>query len=170
MGTFDNPRARLEAKRAIRGDCWIWTGTKQPTGYGIIIVDEQKRRKLTHRLAFEVYKGPIPPGMCVCHRCDVPLCFNPDHLFLGTTAENNFDRIRKGRSYRPKGELSSQAKLTWEQADEIRRRYAAGGATHRQLAADYGVGGTTILDVLHNRKWVRPLPEDPLSGPCAGEK
>jgi len=75
--------------------CWEWPKYKTQAGYGTIIFDGFKFA--VHRLSFEHYKGVIPKGMVVMHACDNPPCFNPDHLFLGTHAENMQDMIRKGR-------------------------------------------------------------------------
>ena len=69
--------------------CWLWGGPTFVTGYGAVVVNGAS--KSAHRLAYEVANGPIPPGMFVCHKCDVPGCVNPDHLWLGTRGENNRD-------------------------------------------------------------------------------
>ena len=78
--------------------CWPFTRTKIYSGYGLYRVNGT--RKMAHRYAWELVNGPIPAGMCVLHSCDNPPCCNPDHLFLGTHAENMADMVRKGRSTR----------------------------------------------------------------------
>ena len=80
--------------------CWLWTGCRKPSGYGNAYLRMGKRRARhtpAHRLSYETFCGPIPPGMHVAHKCDVPPCINPDHLFLATPKENVQDCIRKGR-------------------------------------------------------------------------
>jgi hypothetical protein len=77
------------------GDCWLWTGYRVPTGYGQAW--HAGRLVRAHRLAWELTYGPIPPGLCVCHACDVPACCNPAHLFIGPQSANLRDMARKGR-------------------------------------------------------------------------
>jgi len=76
--------------------CWPWTGAKDRDGYGVI-GDEKRRQLRAHRIAYERINGAVPEGQNVLHRCDNPPCCNPSHLFVGSVAENNADKIRKGR-------------------------------------------------------------------------
>lgn len=74
--------------------CHLWTAAVTGKGYGKIT---DKSADLAHRVAYILFVGPIPDGLCVLHKCDMPSCVNPDHLFLGTRADNLADMDRKGR-------------------------------------------------------------------------
>lgn len=79
--------------------CFLWTGGVHATrGYGVFRPEPSgKKKELAHRVAWERANGPIPQGMHICHHCDMPVCVNPLHLFLGTNADNHADKMRKGR-------------------------------------------------------------------------
>lgn len=85
--------------------CWLWTGTRYPTGYGRV----RFRGKWggAHRAAWILMNGDLDPQMCICHHCDNPPCVRPDHLFIGTRKDNLHDAIRKGR-WKPDPERSRQ--------------------------------------------------------------
>jgi hypothetical protein len=82
--------------------CWIWTGSiEKPFGYGTIHSHITGKRLGAHRASWMIHKGPIPENLFVCHKCDNPPCCNPNHLFLGTCADNNRDAWAKGRLLLP---------------------------------------------------------------------
>lgn len=124
---------RFEAKftRGPAAECWLWSAALNNRGYGYL-GGWSEPRQLAHRVAYELHTGQaIPEGMSVCHTCDVRHCVNPEHLFLGTHAENMRDMAAKGRS-------RVAPKLSAEQVAEIRRR-CQGGANQTRLAEEYGI-------------------------------
>lgn len=144
--------------RVIKTDgCWLWQWTVNQYGYGLIQIDGRLKR--AHRVAWEWTNGPIPAGMVICHRCDTPACVNPDHLFIGSHADNVADKMAKGRC--PRGERAGSAKLTDEQAEDIRRARARGELC-AAIAARLGISITTVSQIANNRRRVdpsRPIPD-----------
>lgn len=136
--------------------CWLWKGATKGNGYGMIGVLRIRRPISTHRAAYELFVGPIPPGLCVLHKCDVRNCVNPDHLFLGTQRDNIHDSIRKGRfSFvkAPRGERNGRAKLTVSDVRAIRDAHDRRGISCCQLSRLYNMSSVAIDDVVHRRHW-----------------
>jgi hypothetical protein len=143
---------RFWAKVNKTDGCWLWTASLGTHGYGQIGVGRSV--VAASRVAWMLTFGPIPDGLFVCHRCDVPKCVNPEHLFLATQAGNLRDMAMKGRGRnRPAfGSANPRAKLAERDAIDIRRRYAEGESL-RVLGRHFGVWPTTIADVVHKRTW-----------------
>lgn len=147
--------------------CWIWTASRDTSGYGQIRVDGRLRRA-TH-IAWELTYGAPPTDDLLCHTCDTPACVNPAHLFPGDHQVNAADMVQKGRSatgdrsssrrYREprQGERHARAKLHDSDVYEIRRRSAA-GESQRQLARAYGVAKNTIQRIVEGKGWAHLIP------------
>ncbi len=131
--------------------CILWSGGKDPDGYGKTGTGGGKVSLYAHRVAWELVHGPIPDGLRVLHRCDNPPCVNVEHLFLGTDADNVADRTSKNRQ--ACGERSGMARLKETQVREIRILYANGGWSHDSLANTYHVCYGTIWNILNNKTW-----------------
>jgi hypothetical protein len=128
--------------------CMLWTGRTRGA-YGVFHI--QGYNIGAHRYTWEVTNGPIPDGLLVCHVCDVPLCCNVHHLFLGTYADNSADMVRKGRSRSAgRGDDSPLAKLTDVQIAEIRMR-ALAGEQQKSLATEFGVSRALVCRLVRNK-------------------
>lgn len=137
--------------------CWLWKGGCSQHGYGIFSTTKRAdnprkyHQTVAHRMAWELTYGPIPPGQEVCHNCpggDNPRCVNPDHLFLGTQADNMRDAVRKGRHYSHPRKLSD--------AQAVFALMMRGRLSQKCLARALGVTATAIQQ-LHERKTYKDI-------------
>jgi len=146
-------KERFDTKYKVSEEsgCWLWVAYIDNTGYGSLSYGCRGDTEGAHRVSYELYKGPIPKGMCILHTCDTPTCVNPDHLFLGTQLDNIKDRNSKGRA--AKGETHGSAKLTEEQVVTIRKEYAEGCCTQAVLATKYKVTNSVISGIINRRYW-----------------
>ena len=131
--------------------CFEWQMSRKEKGYG-----QAGGGRRAHRIAWERAYGPIPEGMQVLHRCDNPPCVNPEHLFLGTNADNRADSVMKDRPAR--GERVRSARLTAEDVLAIRHLYwltrsSLGRPSQQEIADVFGVARTTVQAVVEGRTW-----------------
>jgi len=144
---------RIMAKRKIDDEtgCWIYQGYLNSDGYGRI------SQLSVHRLAFEVLgQTTIPKGMCVCHKCDTPACFNPEHLFIGTQLDNVADMKRKGRARNGLcGASGSKHPFAWIDSKMVARvlRLRERKLSVRRIADQTGVSQTSIYTILRGKNW-----------------
>jgi hypothetical protein len=141
------------------GDCWLWQGWKNSDGYGDYRTAQKHGifdSKRAHRISYYFTYGDYDRKLDVCHKCDTPLCVNPNHLFLGTRKDNMQDCVSKGRLSPPpihKGENTHTAKLDWNKVREIRRLHSEGGVSQVELGKRYGVTKHTINKIVKNINW-----------------
>lgn len=129
--------------------CWNWTAGTFPFGHGLF---KFGREQYAHRASWIMHNGPIEGKLCVLHKCDNPKCVNPEHLFLGTRKDNNADRDKKGRQVAPRGEKSSFAKLTRDQA-LIVRGLRIMGKPRKWVAAKFGISVSGVKAISTGRTW-----------------
>lgn len=136
--------------------CWLWEGAKRGRGsYGTFLMNGRKER--AHRVAWKLYRGEIPTGFCVLHRCDVPNCVRLSHLFLGTQMDNWLDAFRKNRIYPidkarlkvPFGENHPGHKLFEYQVREI----ILSDLSEPKLAKQFGVNKGHINRIRNGKVW-----------------
>jgi hypothetical protein len=162
---------RFWAKVEKTDDCWNWMGWVEKEGapgeggHGKFGWGRDEGNEGAHRASWRLNVGTIPAGMSVLHRCDNRRCVRPDHLFLGTHADNMEDMARKGRAAtgdahgmrkhperRPRGERHGNARLDAEKVRDMRSRHEA-GESQSSLARAFEVHPVTVFDVVRRRTW-----------------
>lgn len=132
--------------------CWLWLGSRTRKGYGARFSFGRKvdGGEEPHRLAWRLHVGAIPPGAHVLHRCDVPACVNPAHLFLGNHAQNMQDKVNKGRhSF---GSRHGATRLHESDIVRIRQR-VMGGETQKAVAADLRISRASLNRIVKGTAW-----------------
>lgn len=146
------------SRNSTDSDCRNWTRSINNSGYGIVGVGQNKNT-VAHRVAYAVFRGPIPAGAFVLHKCDNRRCVNPDHLFLGTQSDNMRDCAKKGRLKLRFGlhfgEKHNWAKLTDLQIAEIRTLLAQGNLTQRAIGKRFGVTDSHICQIGSGKRRAR---------------
>jgi hypothetical protein len=146
---------RFDRKVNKSDGCWNWCGYKDKRGYGKIRLGSTQATPmvLAHRVAWAIQYGD-PGQNVVCHSCDNPTCVNPDHLFIGTIADNNRDMRSKGRhAY---GERHGKTKLSIEDVAAIKSAYANKAGSMKTIGSLYGVGAMHVCRIVNGTRWRHP--------------
>lgn len=134
--------------RVDQGDpdeCWPWTGTTLPKGYGTLYWDD--RTRYAHRVAYEIANGSVEDVEVVMHTCDNPPCCNPNHLKAGTQSENITEALERGRLI-PVG-----ADVTPQDVRDIRDRYDEEDTTYAEIAEDYPINAHSVGRIVRGDRW-----------------
>lgn len=147
---------RLWAKveKSPDSHCWLWTGSKNKSGYGVIKAAGKPLQ--VHRVVYQMFYGLIERDRCVRHRCDRPSCCNPKHLKLGSNQDNVDDRTLRGRS--AKGSKQTTAKLTECDVEEIIKELR-GSSTIEAIAENYGVVRSVVSRINTGKAWTHVDPQ-----------
>lgn len=162
---YDDKTTKRFWSKVTKSDngCWLWQGSLiVRNGYGQFSAKVGGRWTMlrAHRVAWELWHGPLPPGVCVLHKCDNPACVRPEpgHLFLGTQAENLEDMRKKGRASPPPwlgGTKHPLAKLTQAKAAQA-QRWKASGVSYSEIARRLGVSRCAATKAADGVSYKRP--------------
>ena len=133
--------------------CWLWIAGFLHNDYGSFFYEGRNQK--ASRVAWKIYRGPIPEGLCVLHKCDIRSCVNPDHLWLGTVADNNADTRRKGRAVFMPGDYRGHVKVTDKQIDRLRYLRATTDITLEDLGKQFGLTKGYVGQICRGRVRVR---------------
>lgn len=146
---YADPQERFWAKVDKTPTCWLWNGAKTTGGYGICTIEGKNHS--AHKQSWEwANEKKVPPGQVLLHSCDTKNCINPKHLSPGTQVSNVEDRVQKDRS--AKGKDNGRARLSHKDVKKI-KKLRTEGWTEGSIAKLFGVGRSTISNILHNRTW-----------------
>lgn len=143
-----------KAEKPSINQCWNWIACVGSGGYGSFLADGRAQK--AHRIAYKMAFGEFPRELDVCHTCDNPKCVNPNHLWLGTARDNILDCMKKRRNRAFNGEMigfcNNNAKLTFEQVQEIRNKYATRQFTYSRLSSIYGVSAAHLGEIVRGKE------------------
>lgn len=149
-----DPRVRFwrKVKKGTPDECWLWTGGRSGKGYGQFYLSHGQPVG-AHRFSWSIHNAqPVPTGMQVMHSCDNPSCVNPEHLSVGTCADNLRDCAAKGRD--PGNRTPGPRPYLRKVDDSTVQRLRADGLTMRQIGDLLDVSASTVLRSLR-RGWKR---------------
>ena len=146
---LDKSMQRFEAKflPVPEAGCWLWESAFDSGGYGLFTL--AGKAVTAHRVSWTLYRGEIPAGACVLHKCDERSCVNPQHLFLGSHTDNARDMIAKKRGNHPRGEMNGGARLTQAQVLSILQDERS----QNTIAADFGTTQANVSSIKRGKAW-----------------
>jgi len=153
---------RFLAKVEKTDGCWNWIGGKFGTDkgvqhrYGCFMISKSRGNILAHRAAWELFVGEIPEGKIVCHKCDHPICVNPEHLFIGTQRDNCRDMAKKKRNFVLHGEDSRFHKITEKDVLHLREIYGQKEGMVKDMikvAKNMGIGKSQFYNIVSRKCW-----------------
>lgn len=148
---MNNTERLLNKRKFVKtaDGCVICISHRKNCGVGYPQITIDGKTQMLSRVIYEKYVGEIPEGLCVLHKCDNPECVNPDHLFLGTYADNSKDMCNKNRQFHPHGEKNGHAVLTEKQVIAIKKD----SRKQKEIAKAYGISQTMISLIKNNKSW-----------------
>lgn len=138
--------------------CFISVLKPKPSGYVSMKLPRSRRQVYAHRISWLLFRGNIPDGLCVLHRCDTRNCVNPAHLFVGTQADNSRDAVAKGRMQH--GVYHHMAKIVDADVHSAISRFNA-GETQEAIAASLGVTQSSLGNAVRRKTWKHVPAEKP---------
>ena len=136
-------------KKENNNGCWLWKAKPTPYGYGRIMV--MGRSYFAHRFSWAIHKGAIPRDKILCHKCNIRLCVNPDHLYIGTYKDNYNDTLASGKLYG--GIRHPMAILNEAQVRVIKRLIELKCMTYLEISNFFGVKEPTIGGIACRKTW-----------------
>lgn len=146
-------RPRFRAKHRVENDsnCWIWFASVAGRGYGQIKIPGTRKQIYAHRLSYMLHKGIIPKESLILHKCDTPLCVNPDHLSVGSHGDNAQDMKSKDRHLR--GERNAKALLTEKDVIAMRSLLDQGVLSQKRIAEIFSISQMEVSRIKRGLRW-----------------
>lgn len=132
--------------------CWLWAGGLT-RGHGQLRPQNHDGFQYAHRYSYFIHNGDFDRTKLICHKCDVPSCVNPDHLYVGTHQDNHRDMLERSNPKYATGNKIWKTKLNTEKVTDIRKLYSTGIYSMRKLGRLYGVSHGCISDIIYRKRW-----------------